>query len=237
MAGQERMTIEEVVKKVLRDEHADVIRESVKTVARELMEAEVAELIGAELGERRPDDRATQRNGYRPRRWDTRAGEIELQIPKLRQGSYFPGFLQPRKRPSKRWSQWCSRPMCAGSRPGGSISSWRASGSGSASPRSAGSPGCSTSRSKRSASARWTGLPAPPCVVPPLDRSSSDGPRPRLERAEALLRANGSAVGRVLPRASRKVREGRILEQRPKAGAVLQSNSPVDLVVSRGPGR
>ena len=98
MAGQERMTIEEVVRKVLRDEHADVIRESVKTIARELMEAEVAELIGAELGERRPDDRATHRNGYRSRRWDTRAGEIELQIPKLRQGSYFPSFLQPRKR-------------------------------------------------------------------------------------------------------------------------------------------
>ena len=98
MAGLERMTIEEVVRKVLRDEHADVIRESVKTVARELMEAEVSALIGAELGERRPEDRATHRNGYRARRWDTRAGEIELQIPKLRQGSYFPAFLQPRKR-------------------------------------------------------------------------------------------------------------------------------------------
>src|SRR4051794_35830297 len=98
MAGHERMTIEEVVRKVLRDEHADVIRESVKTVAREIMEAEVSELIGAELGERRPDDRATQRNGYRPRRWDTRAGEIELQIPKLRQGSYFSSFLEPRRR-------------------------------------------------------------------------------------------------------------------------------------------
>ena len=98
MAGQDRMTIEEVVRKVLRDEHADVIRESVRAVARELMEAEVSELIGAELGERRPEDRATHRNGYRPRRWDTRAGEIELQIPKLRQGSYFPSFLQPRKR-------------------------------------------------------------------------------------------------------------------------------------------
>src|SRR3954471_5383247 len=98
MAGQDRMTIEEVVRKVLRDEHADVIRESVKTIARELMEAEVAELIGAELGERRPDDRATHRNGYRARRWGTRGGAIELQIPKLRQGSYFPGFLQPRKR-------------------------------------------------------------------------------------------------------------------------------------------
>jgi transposase-like protein len=98
MAGVERMTIEEVVRRVLRDEHADVVRESVRAVARELMEVEVSELVGAELGERRPEDRATQRNGYRSRRWDTRAGEIELQIPKLRQGSYFPSFLQPRKR-------------------------------------------------------------------------------------------------------------------------------------------
>lgn len=97
MAGRDRMTIEEVVRQVLREEHADVIRESVRAVAQELMEAEVSELIGAKLGER-TDDRATHRNGYRPRRWDTRAGEIELQIPKLRRGSYFPGFLQPRKR-------------------------------------------------------------------------------------------------------------------------------------------
>src|SRR5918911_1125260 len=82
------MTIEEVVRKVLLDEHADVIREAVKAVAAELMELEVSELIGAELGERRPEDRATHRNGYRSRRWDTRAGEVELQIPKLRQGSY-----------------------------------------------------------------------------------------------------------------------------------------------------
>src|SRR5215211_8406904 len=98
MAGRDRMTVEEVVRQVLRDEHADVIRESVRAVARELMEGEVSELVGAELGERRPDDRATHRNGYRSRRWDTRAGEIELQIPKLRQGSYFPGFLEPRRR-------------------------------------------------------------------------------------------------------------------------------------------
>jgi putative transposase len=98
MAGRDRMTVEEVVRRVLREEHADVIRDSVRAVAREIMEAEVSELIGAEHGERRPDDRATQRNGYRARRWDTRAGEIELQIPKLRQGSYFPSFLQPRKR-------------------------------------------------------------------------------------------------------------------------------------------
>jgi putative transposase len=98
MAGRDRMTIEEVVRQVLRNEHADVIRKSVRVIAQEMMEAEVSELVGAELGERRPDDRATHRNGYRGRRWDTRAGEIELQIPKIRQGSYFPSFLQPRKR-------------------------------------------------------------------------------------------------------------------------------------------
>ena len=98
MAGKQRMTTEEVVRRVLVEEHADVLRESLRLLVRELMEAEVSELVGAELGERRPDDRATHRNGYRPRRWDTRAGEIELQIPKLRQGSYFPSFLAPRKR-------------------------------------------------------------------------------------------------------------------------------------------
>jgi putative transposase len=97
MAGRDRMTIEEVVRQVLRDEHGDVIRESVRAVAQELMEAEISELIGAQHGER-TEDRATHRNGYRARRWDTRAGEIELQIPKMRQGSYFPSFLQPRKR-------------------------------------------------------------------------------------------------------------------------------------------
>jgi len=68
MAGVDRMTIAEVVREVLRDEHADVIRESVRAVAQELMEAEISELIGAERGER-TEDRATHRNGYRPRRW------------------------------------------------------------------------------------------------------------------------------------------------------------------------
>src|SRR5512133_2154993 len=92
------MTVEEVVRKVLLDEHADVIREAVKAVAAEMMELEVSELIGAERGERRPEDRATHRDGYRARRWDTRAGELELQIPKVRQASYFPSFLEPRRR-------------------------------------------------------------------------------------------------------------------------------------------
>jgi Transposase, Mutator family len=97
MAGADRMAIEEVVRKVLVDEHADVLRESLRWLVAQLMEVEVSELIGAERGERTPD-RATHRNGYRAREWQTRAGTVELQIPKIRQGSYFPSFLQPRKR-------------------------------------------------------------------------------------------------------------------------------------------
>src|SRR3954468_8533440 len=114
MAGADRMAIEEVVRKVLRDEHADVIRESVTTIAREIMEFEVSELIGAELGERRPDDRATHRNGYRPRRWDTRAGEVELRIPKIRQGSYFPSWSRA-SGASRRCSRSSSRRVSAAS--------------------------------------------------------------------------------------------------------------------------
>ena len=98
MAGADSMTIEEVVRKVLLDEQADVLREAVRAVCAELMEVEVSEQIGAERGERRPDDRATHRNGYRARDWQTRAGTVELQIPKLRRGSYFPSFLEPRRR-------------------------------------------------------------------------------------------------------------------------------------------
>ena len=53
--------------------------------------------IGAEYGERSPE-RVTQRNGYRSRAWDTRVGTMELHIPKLREGSYFPSLLEPRRR-------------------------------------------------------------------------------------------------------------------------------------------
>src|SRR3954465_3345343 len=97
MAEDRRMTAAQVVDKLMSSEHADVVRESVAWVVAELMEAEVAGQIGAELGEIAPD-RVTQRNGYRPRAWHTRAGEIELAIPKLRAGSFFPSFLEPRKR-------------------------------------------------------------------------------------------------------------------------------------------
>src|SRR4051794_31358075 len=98
MAEGQRMTAAQgVVEELLGSEHVDVLRESVALVVRELMEVEVAAQIGAEFGERAPGVRSVQRNGYRERGWDTRVGQIELAIPKLRQGSYFPSFLQPRR--------------------------------------------------------------------------------------------------------------------------------------------
>jgi putative transposase len=98
MAEGHRMTAADLVDKLMASEHADVLRDSAAWLIEELMNAEVTALTGAELGERAPDRRQTQRNGYRQRRWDTRVGELELAIPKLRQGSYFPSFLEPRRR-------------------------------------------------------------------------------------------------------------------------------------------
>jgi Transposase, Mutator family len=92
-----RMSVQELLGKVLADEHADVLRQAVVWLAQELMEAEVSERAGAGYGERHPD-RVARRNGYRERAWDTRVGSIELAIPRLRSGSYFPSFLAPRRR-------------------------------------------------------------------------------------------------------------------------------------------
>jgi transposase-like protein len=75
---------------------ADIVREMLGFTAQRLMELDVETKTGAAHGERNPD-RLTQRNGYRDRSWETRVGTIELRIPKLRKGSYFPEFLEPRR--------------------------------------------------------------------------------------------------------------------------------------------
>jgi transposase-like protein len=98
MAETKRMTAEQVVSYLLEEDGLDFLRESLLWVVQQLMEAEVSELVGAGHGERAPEERLTHRNGYRARTWSTRAGEIELAIPKIRRGSYFPSFLEPRRR-------------------------------------------------------------------------------------------------------------------------------------------
>ncbi len=79
---------------------ADLLREMVGFAAQRLMELEIESLTGAGHGERNPE-RINHRNGYRDRVWETRAGAVELRIPKLRRSSYFPGFLEPRRMAEK----------------------------------------------------------------------------------------------------------------------------------------
>jgi transposase-like protein len=98
MADRQSMTTQELVRKTLLDEHGDFLREAVAIVAAQLMEGEISAEIGAVRGEV-SSERVTHRNGYRPRAWETRVGEIELAIPRKRSGeAYFPSFLEPRRR-------------------------------------------------------------------------------------------------------------------------------------------
>ena len=78
---------------------ADLLKQMIQYVAQRMMEMD-AESLCAAYGERSAE-RLNSRNGYRERQWDTRAGSIDLKIPKLRKGSYFPGFLEPRRTAEK----------------------------------------------------------------------------------------------------------------------------------------
>ena len=94
---KERMDLLELLRKGGMDGDVDFLREALRVLVEGIMDAEVSSRIGAEYGERSPE-RVTQRNGYRSRAWDTRVGAMDLHIPKLREGSYFPSLLEPRRR-------------------------------------------------------------------------------------------------------------------------------------------
>ena len=94
---KERMDLLELLRKGGMDSDVDFLREALRVLVEGIMDAEVSSRIGAEYGERSPE-RVTQRNGYRSRTWDTRVGTMDLHIPKLREGSYFPSLLEPRRR-------------------------------------------------------------------------------------------------------------------------------------------
>lgn len=96
-----KMPAGEWVRKGLQEHGSDLLQEMVAVFAQVLMSADVDSICGAAYGSRSPD-RVNRRNGYRQRDWDTRVGTIQLAVPKLRQGSYFPEFLlEPRRRAEK----------------------------------------------------------------------------------------------------------------------------------------
>lgn len=98
--AESSMPLLETLRRAGHEGDIDFLREGVRTMVQALMEIEVSQQIGAERYEHNAQ-RTAQRNGYRDRQWDTRAGTVELRIPKVSTGSYFPSFLEPRRRAEK----------------------------------------------------------------------------------------------------------------------------------------
>jgi putative transposase len=98
--AKSRMDLTSFVGKLLEQDDVDALREGVRILAQAVMETEVSSQIGA-LPYERSSERSAYRNGYRTRTWDTRVGTIELKIPKVTRGSYFPSLLEPRRRAEK----------------------------------------------------------------------------------------------------------------------------------------
>ena len=97
MADELRMALEELLRKAQMEEDAGFLREGVRVLSQALMELEVSQQLGARRYERAPE-RTGHRNGYRDRPGDTRVGTIQLKVPKVREGSYYPSLLDPRQR-------------------------------------------------------------------------------------------------------------------------------------------
>ena len=97
MADELRIGLQELLRKARIEHDADLLKEGVRVLSQALMEMEVQEHVGAARHERSPG-RVGQRNGYRERNWDTRVGTVELKVPRVRDSSYFPSLLEPRRR-------------------------------------------------------------------------------------------------------------------------------------------
>src|SRR3954468_21674056 len=97
MADTLSMALTELLRKADAEPDLDTLREGVRVMTQALMELEVAQHLGAERYQR-TSERQGERNGYRDRNWDTRVGSLELRVPRVRDGSFFPSLLEPRKR-------------------------------------------------------------------------------------------------------------------------------------------
>jgi transposase-like protein len=97
MTDELSIGLTKLLRKAQMADDVDFLREGMRVFSQALMELEVTQHVGAERHMRTPE-RTGQRNGYRERRWDTRVGTIDLQVPRVRDGSYFPGLLEPRRR-------------------------------------------------------------------------------------------------------------------------------------------
>jgi putative transposase len=97
MADELRIGLQELLPKAQMEGNVDFLREGVRVLAQALMEIEIEQHVGAGRNER-TEGRSGHRNGYRARSWDTRAGTVELAVPRVRDSSYFPSLLEPRRR-------------------------------------------------------------------------------------------------------------------------------------------
>jgi len=150
----------------------DRIRQAAQTIYQALIEAELTAVIGAGPHERSPE-RLAQRNGHRPRLLATTAGDLELRIPKLRAGSFFPSLLERRRRIDQALFAVVMEAYLHGVSTRKVDDLVRALGPTAASPRarSAGSAPTSTRRWRRSGIARWPGRSSPMCSsTPPTAR-------------------------------------------------------------------
>jgi putative transposase len=97
MADELRIGLSELLRKTMIEQDAGFLKEGIRVLSQALMEMEVEKHVGAGRHERGPG-RSGQRNGYRERNWDTRVGTVELKVPRVRDSSYFPSLLEPRRR-------------------------------------------------------------------------------------------------------------------------------------------
>ena len=97
MADELRIGLSELLRKAMIEQDASFLKEGIRVLSQALMEMEVEEHLGAGRHER-SSTRTGQRNGYRQRDWDTRVGTVELKVPRVRDSSYFPSLLEPRRR-------------------------------------------------------------------------------------------------------------------------------------------